>query len=81
MPKRTMPLSALERKAAMVLRGLTQREMAEDLGVSRALVGMVLTGKHRNERIERYIAQQLGRPMADVFESRDTQNRATVAVG
>jgi transcriptional regulator with XRE-family HTH domain len=70
-PFKIMALSAAERKAAMIIRGLSQRDLAEALGVSRSLIGMVITGRHRNDRVERYIAQQLGRPVEEVFPARE----------
>lgn len=64
-----MGMTHRERKAAMMLRGLTQQTVAESLGVSRAMVGMVLTNKARSRglRVERYIAEQLGRTLDDAF--------------
>jgi predicted transcriptional regulator len=65
-----MALSAAERKAALIIRGLVQREIADVLGVSRSLVGMVISGRARNGRIEQYVAQQIGRPVEEVFAPR-----------
>jgi len=57
------PRTKLERRryiaARMILLGLTQGEIAEELGVSTSLVGMVAMGERRNPRIKEAIRARL----------------------
>ncbi|OUN00482.1 MAG: hypothetical protein BAA04_08260 [Firmicutes bacterium ZCTH02-B6] len=56
-----------EIRAALILRGVKQRDVAQELGVSEAIVSQVISRKRTSERIERAIARAIGRPVHEVF--------------
>lgn len=62
-----MPLDPLQRKAALVLYGVSQAEIARCSGVTATHVSDVLHGRRRSPRVERAIAEALGRPVEDLF--------------
>lgn len=62
-----MPLTIPQRKAALVLHGISTTDVANDLGVTRQHVWQVLTGKRRSPRVEHAIAQKIGKPVERVF--------------
>ena len=64
----TMPLTALERKAQMVLKEVQQSDLAAQLGVTPSHVSMVVSGERRSPRVEQAIADAIGLPVAEVFE-------------
>lgn len=66
-PLGEMALSPQERKGFLMMAGKSQRQIAEGVGVSTALVSLVINGLHRHERIEREIARSIGRAAMDVF--------------
>jgi transcriptional regulator with XRE-family HTH domain len=66
-----MPMTARERKAALVAHGKRQRDIARKTGFGEPYVSEVLKGTRRSEPIERAIAEAIGRPVADVFPPRD----------
>lgn len=64
-----MALSKLERKAALVLNGVRQADIARATGFSGAYVSDVISGYRRNAEIERAIARAIGHPVKEVFDS------------
>jgi transcriptional regulator with XRE-family HTH domain len=66
-----MALSTLDRKAELVRRGLTQQAIADAVGCSGVQVSRVLAGEKLDspsgQRVMRYIADQLGLPVEEVF--------------
>jgi len=56
-----------EIRAALILRGVKQRDVAQELGVAEAIVSQVISRKRTSERIERAIARAIGRPVHEVF--------------
>lgn len=62
-----MALSKLERKAALVLNGVRQADIARATGFSGAYVSDVISGYRRNAAIERAIARAIGHPVKEVF--------------
>lgn len=60
-------MTKLERKAAMVLAGATQANIARATEFSDAYVHDVISGNRRNDVIERAIANAIGRPVDEVF--------------
>jgi transcriptional regulator with XRE-family HTH domain len=67
-----MPLTALERKAEMVLRQVTQQDIANGLGLTQSHVSEVIRGKRRSPRVEQAVAEALGRPVEEVFGAAET---------
>jgi transcriptional regulator with XRE-family HTH domain len=63
-----MPLTALERKAKLLLSGRSQMEIAEELGVVPQHVSEVIRGERRSKRVEQAIADALGLPIEEVFD-------------
>ena len=59
-----------ERKAAMMLAGVTGAAIARDLGCRGSHVSMVLNGGRRSARVEGAIAKAIGRPVEEVFPPR-----------
>ena len=64
-----MPLTPLERKAQMVLKQISQTDLAEELGVTQPHVSQVISGERRSPRVEEAIAAKLGMPVEVVFGS------------
>ena len=64
-----MSLDARQRKAALVLRGVSQAEIARKSGVTATHVSDVLYGRRRSQRVERAIAEALGRTVDELFPS------------
>lgn len=62
-----MPLDPRQRKAALVLRGVSQADIARRAGVTATHVSDVLHGRRRSPRVERAIAEALGRAIEDLF--------------
>jgi len=60
-------MSARERKAALVLRGITGAHLARELEVSEQQVSQVLRGFRRSPRVEAAIAAAIGKPVGRVF--------------
>lgn len=62
-----MPLDPLQRKAALILHGVRQADIARSLGVTATHVSDVVHGRRRSPRVERAIAEALGRSPEDLF--------------
>ena len=56
-----------ERKAALALAGLSQSQMADRIGVTKAYVNAVILGHSRNPRIRVAIAEACGQPVEVLF--------------
>lgn len=63
-----MALSKQERKAALVLKGIRQADIARATGFSGAYVNDVIAGNRRSDEIEAAIAEAIGRPVGEVFD-------------
>lgn len=63
-----MVMSARERKAELIRRGFTVTEIARRAGVSQGHASHVLKGRHRSARVEKVIAEAIGKPIRRVFE-------------
>lgn len=57
----------LRRKIGLLRSGKTAADIAREVGVSRAAVSAVVTGRMRSQRIEQAIAQALGEPVGSLF--------------
>lgn len=68
-----MPLTAVERKAQMVLREIRQVDLAAELGVTQGTISLVVSGERRSAAIEQAIAQKLGMPVEVVFGPATTE--------
>lgn len=66
-----MSLSARHRKAALILQGVRQADIARKLGVAQTHVADVLHGRRRSARVECAIAEAIGRPAEEVFPQRE----------
>lgn len=60
-------MTARERKAALILAGVTCREIADRLGVQPPTVSMVLWGHRKSPKIRAIIAYHIGQPVEAVF--------------
>lgn len=56
-----------EIRAHLILSGVRQKEIADQLGVSKASVSRVIDGHSRSARIQLAIARAIGRPAHQVF--------------
>lgn len=63
-----MAMTPAERKSQLVLKGKSMTSLAEDIGVSISMVSRVVSGEKRSQRVERYVARILGKPVRHVFE-------------
>ena len=66
-----MALTRRERKAALVLKGVSLSDIARELGVSQQHVSMVVAGIRRSPRVEEAVAAAIGRPIRQVFAAED----------
>lgn len=57
-------------KASLRKENSSLSEVARELGVSRQAVSLVIRGAARSRRIERLIAQKIGKPVGEVFPER-----------
>jgi len=68
---RTMvALTTLQRKAALMEKGVTQAQIAATLGISEQQVSQVMNcerTERRSRRVEQAIADAIGKPVAKVF--------------
>jgi len=64
-------------KAGLRKRGYTLAGVAQELGVSRQAVSLILAGR-RSQRIEAYIAQVLGLTVAEVWTGRYPSDKESV---
>jgi|DewCreStandDraft_3_1066083.scaffolds.fasta_scaffold00874_4 transcriptional regulator with XRE-family HTH domain len=56
-----------EIKARLILKGITQAEIARRLKVSRGAISQVISGRERNQRIRKAIARALGLKVSDIW--------------
>ena len=56
-----------QRKAALALAGLTQKQVADRIGCTKAAVSAVVLGHTRNPRIRVAIAEACGQPVEVLF--------------
>jgi predicted transcriptional regulator len=57
----------MRRKVALLESGVTAAQVAREVGVSRAMVSMVLSGKAKSEKIEIAVARLVGKPRRELF--------------
>ena len=62
-----MALGPRQRKAALALKGVKQADIARLLGVAPTHVSDVIYGRRRSVRVERAIAEALGRQVEELF--------------
>jgi lambda repressor-like predicted transcriptional regulator len=67
-----MSMTPRERKAALVLAGVTHRTIAEKAGKSYGYVSEVVRGTRRNEVIQQLVADAIGRPVEEVYSPRES---------
>lgn len=60
-------MSPREIRAALIMKGVSQRQIADELNVTQACVSMVISGKRRTPAVRKRIAQALGLPTRTVF--------------
>lgn len=63
-------MSPQQIKAGLILKGITQRQIAQRLGVSDAAVSQVIYGVEKNRRIREAIAEALEQPVEQVWPSK-----------
>lgn len=63
-------MSPQQIKAGLILKGITQRQIAQRLGVSDAAVSQVIYGVEKNRRIREAIAEALEQPIEQVWPSK-----------
>lgn len=59
-------------KASIRMAGTTPAILADELGVARATMSQVIHGRSRSARIERRIAEVVGRPASQIWTDRPT---------
>lgn len=64
-----MPMTPVEIKAELVRREQTMTAIANTLRVSPSHVAQVVRGRRRSPRVEKAIADAIGRPVGRVFVS------------
>jgi transcriptional regulator with XRE-family HTH domain len=65
-------------KALLVSKGIKQKEIAESLGVSHVAVTGVLNGHWKSERVQRHIADMLGKDYTKLWGQTDRANKSKV---
>jgi transcriptional regulator with XRE-family HTH domain len=65
-----MPMTARQRKAALVEHGKRQADIARATGFSEGYVSDVLKGNRRSPMIETAVAEAIQRPLEEVFPPR-----------
>ncbi|MFQ5779148.1 MAG: transcriptional regulator [Nitrospiria bacterium] len=63
-------MDAMDRRIAMLRRGITQARIARELGVSGATVSLVVGGRMKSRRVEEAIADALGISRAVLWPDR-----------
>ena len=69
-PARNKSTSAIhpeEIKAALRIKGITLTAIARELGLSRSMVTHVIYGNERSQRVEKRIAQVIGKPVSAIW--------------
>jgi len=62
-----VPLTYRERKAALVLKGVSLSDIARELGVSQQHVSQVVAGARRSPRVEEAVARAIGQSPEWIF--------------
>lgn len=60
-------MTASEVRAMLMLKGVSQSQIADQLGVSDAMISQVIDGKRSSERVQHAIAQAIEKPVHQVF--------------
>ena len=60
-------ITSVDLKNMFLKKGITQAQIAKDLGVSRAFVCLVVSGKNRSRRVEKAIAELINMSPADIW--------------
>ncbi|MBO8143668.1 MAG: helix-turn-helix domain-containing protein [Thermodesulfobacterium sp.] len=47
-------------KTALLLKGLKQKDIAKELGITSAAVSMLINGKRKSKRFEEWVRKRLG---------------------
>lgn len=63
-------------KAAMMLKGVTSKHIAEKYGVSTTWVSLVLNNHGKSSRIRKAIADEAGVKVSDLWPDEDEEERA-----
>jgi transcriptional regulator with XRE-family HTH domain len=63
-----MTMSPIDRKVALIRKGIAMTEIARALEVSHTQVSRVVAGERRSPRVEQAIADALGLPVREVFD-------------
>lgn len=62
-----MPMTAKDRKIALLRRDVTMSAIARRLGVTTGHVSQVVAGRRRSPTVERAVAEAVGLPVGRVF--------------
>lgn len=63
-------------KASLVRVGVTQSEIARDLGMSVGSVNDVITGRRKNPKVRTAIAQAIGKPVEKIWPDTKPEEQA-----
>ena len=63
-------MTAREIRAILALKGISQSQIANQLGVSDAMISQVIDGKRSSQRVQHAIARAIGKPVHQVFTQR-----------
>ncbi|HBF39979.1 MAG TPA: transcriptional regulator [Firmicutes bacterium] len=61
------PVTPLEIKAAIILKGVSQTSIAKELGIAKSLVSMVIHGTEKNAKVRKAIAKIMGQPVKKIW--------------
>jgi len=61
-------MTPMQRKEALREAGITQKTIAEELGVTSTSVSLVINGRFVSRRIMSAIAEKIGKPREEVFQ-------------
>lgn len=57
-----------EIKAALRMKGVTLAALADDLGISRSTVCLIVSGKGTSARVQNAVAKLLGKPVSSIWQ-------------
>ena len=80
-PLPILKMTANERKGFLLVKGYSLKALADELDVSAALISQVVNERQRSLRVERRIAEILGRDLVDVFPQRAGAAEKLVGAG
>jgi lambda repressor-like predicted transcriptional regulator len=69
----------LDIQAAIKKTGINQKELAEKLSVSNALISRVIKGKAKSQRVQDYIAKRINKPVSDLWPKKSKINNDSTA--